>query len=65
METSIGPARYEGFDRMPIGGDWRAGGGAHTLTDTDPWSGEAVAEISEAGLSDVEEAYAAAALAQR
>src|SRR6266704_3899085 len=50
---------------MPIGGDWRAGGGAHTLTDTDPWSGEAVAEISEAGLSDVEEAYAAAALAQR
>jgi hypothetical protein len=39
------PARYEDFDLMPPAGDWRAGRSGDTRADTDPWSGESLAEF--------------------
>jgi aldehyde dehydrogenase (NAD+) len=56
--------KYEGFDRMPIGRQWRAGQSGKTLTDRDPWTGKVVAEVPQADLRDVDEAYRAAQLAQ-
>ena len=55
---------YDGLDVMPIGGQWRAGHSETTLTDRDPWSGETIAELRGADVSDVDDAYTAAAAAQ-
>ncbi|OLE29203.1 MAG: aldehyde dehydrogenase [Catenulispora sp. 13_1_20CM_3_70_7] len=65
MEPITEPAPYEAFERLPIGGRLRVGGSGHVLTDLDPWSGANVAEIPEAGMTDVADAYAAAGQAQR
>ena len=62
MSTS--PAAYAGFDRMPIGDDWRPGRAGRELTDTDPWNGEVLTGIPLANAADVEAAYAAAEAAQ-
>ncbi|SOC50548.1 4-hydroxybenzaldehyde dehydrogenase [Blastococcus aggregatus] len=59
------PARYDGFDRMPIAGTWRAGRAGKTATDTDPYTGETLTEIPLANAEDVDEAYARAKEAQR
>jgi aldehyde dehydrogenase (NAD+) len=62
--TMTAPAVYTGFDRMPIGGQWRAGKAGGELCDTDPWSGEELTRIPLANKADVADAYAAAARAQ-
>ncbi len=63
MTTKQAP--YDGFDRMPIGGQWRAGAAGTELDDTDPWSGELLTRIPLANAADVAVAYAAAEAAQR
>ncbi len=58
------PVAYGGFDRMPIGDNWRAGSSGRELADTDPWSGAVLTRIPLASAADVEAAYAAAEAAQ-
>jgi aldehyde dehydrogenase (NAD+) len=68
MATSgeqVAPARYDGFAAMPLGGRWRAGSSGRIAVDTDPWSGEALAEIPLADTGDLDLAFAAAREAQR
>ncbi|HXT91099.1 MAG TPA: aldehyde dehydrogenase family protein [Trebonia sp.] len=48
------PAPYDGFDRMPIGGQWRPGSAGRELTDTDPWSGDVLTRIPLASAADAE-----------
>ena len=54
---------YAGLDQLYIAGEWRGGSGK-PREDHDPWTGEVLAEIAQAGLDDLEAAYAAAARAQ-
>src|SRR5690242_9718326 len=54
---------YSGFDRLPIGGEWRQGK-MRALKDVDPYTDEVLLEIPQADRSDLDEAYAAAARAQ-
>jgi aldehyde dehydrogenase (NAD+) len=56
---------YDGFERMPIAGEWREGSGEETRADTDPWSGETLTELRQADSSDLDRAFEAAAEAQR
>lgn len=56
---------YPDFTTMPIAGQWRAGRAGKTGTDSDPWSGETLMEIPLAGPEDIDEAFGAAAAAQR
>ena len=68
MATSgewVTPARYDGFDTMPLGGRWRAGRSGRIAVDTDPWSGRALAEIPLADVGDLYRAFVAALQAQR
>jgi aldehyde dehydrogenase (NAD+) len=59
------PARYPGFDRMPIAGTWRAGGVGSTASDLNPFTGETLVEIPQADAADVDSAYRGARDAQR
>ncbi|ONK12398.1 aldehyde dehydrogenase family protein [Streptomyces sp. MP131-18] len=59
------PAPYTGFDRMPIAGAWRAGRADSAQVDVDPYTGDTLTEIPLADASDVDDAYRAAAEAQR
>ena len=34
------PARYDGFDKMPLNGKWRAGKSGRVAEDRDPYSNE-------------------------
>jgi aldehyde dehydrogenase (NAD+) len=64
MATQSAPARhYSGFDKQFIGGRWRAGRRSAPLKDTNPYSGETLAEIPMADAADVDEAYQSAAKA--
>ena len=65
MSDSNKPAPYQGFDLQPIAGTWRAGRSARRLADTNPYTGEVLAELALANTADVDDAYAAAARAQR
>ncbi|WP_026455015.1 aldehyde dehydrogenase family protein [Saccharomonospora iraqiensis] len=58
------PRAYTGFDRMPIGGEWRAGGSESVAADTNPYTGEVLTEIPLASTGDVDRAYRAARGAQ-
>lgn len=58
------PARYEGFDRMPLGGSWQAGTSDSTLRVVDPYRGDVLVEIPLADPSDVDRAYRSAQAAQ-
>jgi aldehyde dehydrogenase (NAD+) len=58
------PAPYDGFDKMLIGGVWRAGRLDSTLVDRDPYTAETLVEIPLADARDVDDAYRAAAHAQ-
>ncbi len=58
------PTRYVGFEGVFIGGRWRGGKHGTTEVDTDPYSGEVLAEISQGNFSDLDEAYKSAATAQ-
>jgi aldehyde dehydrogenase (NAD+) len=54
------PARYDRFDQMPIAGQWRAGSSQKSRTDVDPYTGETLVEIRQAGPEDVDAAFDAA-----
>jgi aldehyde dehydrogenase (NAD+) len=58
------PTAYDGFDAMPIAGEWRAGGSGETGQNRNPYSGERLSEIALADRADVDAAFAAAAEAQ-
>jgi aldehyde dehydrogenase (NAD+) len=57
------PQPYSGFDRLPIGGEWRKGK-MRPLKDIDPYTDEVLLEIPQADRGDLDDAYAAAARAQ-
>ena len=63
--ASSAPARYDGFDRMPIAGTWRPGSSGKVATDTDPYTGDTLTEIQLADADDLDAAYSAARDAQR
>ena len=63
-EEPAAPTRYSGFTGQYIAGAWRPGKQGSIETDTDPFSGETLAEIVMANQSDLDEAYQAAAKAQ-
>ena len=58
------PARYDGFDRMPLNGKWRAGKSGRVAEDRDPYSNELLVSIALANEQDLDEAFAAATAAQ-
>lgn len=62
--ASIGPKTYSGFDGQYINGSWRPGRQGGKMKDTDPYSGETLAEIAMANKADLDEAYQSAAKAQ-
>lgn len=55
---------YEGFDVMPLAGEWRTGSGEGTAIDVNPWSGDTLTKLRQASTEDLDEAYEAARLAQ-
>lgn len=61
MSTTQAPA----FDTMPIAGEWRRGRADSVTTDRDPYTGETIVEITNATTDDVDDAFGAAADAQR
>lgn len=58
------PARYDGFDKMPLNGKWRAGRSGRVAEDRDPYSNELLVSIALANEQDLDEAFAAATAAQ-
>jgi aldehyde dehydrogenase (NAD+) len=59
------PARYTGFDRLLIGGEWRLGKSERVNQNHNPYTGETLIEIPQADRNDLDAAYRAAAKAQR
>ena len=57
-------SRYDGFDRMPIAGEWIAGSSGSLLTDTNPYDDDLLVEMPRANVADVDAAYRGAKLAQ-
>jgi aldehyde dehydrogenase (NAD+) len=55
---------YDGFDRMPLNGQWRGGQSGRVSEDRDPYSDEILVRIPLANEQDLNEAYLAAAAAQ-
>jgi len=55
---------YPDFDSLPIGGVWRKGRSDKVNRDLNPYSGDVVAEISQANQDDLNDAYIGAANAQ-
>ncbi len=53
------------LNQQYIGGKWRDGASGKVLTDRNPFNGNAIAEIKLANLADLDEAYKAAAAAQK
>ncbi|HEX4218556.1 MAG TPA: aldehyde dehydrogenase family protein, partial [Acidimicrobiales bacterium] len=51
------PPAYDGFDLMPIAGEWRRGRAGKELPDHDPYRGDVLVTVSQADPSDVDEAY--------
>src|SRR6266404_9259517 len=62
--AAYAPTRYTELDQQYIGGIWRCGKEGSRLIDTDPFTGEALAEIVQASGTDLDEAYESAAKAQ-
>jgi len=58
------PDRYTQLDRQYINGIWRDGKEGSKLIDSDPFTGETLAEIVQANKNDLDEAYQSAAKAQ-
>lgn len=61
---SVHPTPYSTFDRMPLGGQWRAGRSGKISEDRDPYTDEVLVRIPLANEQDLEEAYRAAATVQ-
>jgi aldehyde dehydrogenase (NAD+) len=68
LETPSAPSsiqsHYSDFSNQYIAGSWRAGRTGRILKDSDPYSGEVVAEIALASADDLEDVYQAAKKAQ-
>ncbi len=62
--TSNSSRPYSGFNGQYISGSWRSGKQGETREDTDPYSGEVLAEIVLGNESDLDEAYRSAAKVQ-
>src|SRR5438105_6599481 len=62
--THAAPPPYQGIGTMPLAGEWRPGSSGKIAADTDPWSGDTLAEIPLAGTEDLDDAMEAARLAQ-
>jgi aldehyde dehydrogenase (NAD+) len=62
--AAYAPTRYTELDQQYIGGIWRCGKEGSKLIDTDPFTGETLAEIVQANGTDLDEAYESAAKAQ-
>ena len=58
------PTPYEGFDTMPINGEWRPGRSGQTAVDVNPYTKDDIVTIPLADESDVDDAYRAAAESQ-
>ncbi len=58
------PTPYEGFDTMPINGEWRPGRSGQTAVDVNPYTKDDIVTIPLADERDVDEAYRAAAESQ-
>lgn len=56
---------YHGFELMPIAGRWREGQAARSMDDVDPFRGDTILSIPLANAADLDEAYRAAANAQK
>ncbi|WP_042414920.1 aldehyde dehydrogenase family protein [Streptacidiphilus anmyonensis] len=65
MTINQRPTPYHRFTRMPIAGVWREGSSRRRLSDTNPYSGEVLTEITPANAADVDQAYSEARRAQR
>ncbi|MDB5351459.1 MAG: Aldehyde dehydrogenase [Planctomycetota bacterium] len=59
------PAHYDEFDKILVDGTWRHGRSGRTGDDLDPFTNDVLARIPLANEEDVDEAYRAAAAAQR
>ena len=59
------PTPYEGFDTMPINGDWRPGRSGQTAVDRNPYTKDDIVTIPLADERDVDDGYRAAAASQR
>jgi len=55
---------YSGFERLFVAGTWRNGRDERRNRDVNPWTGEVLAEISQATRADLDDAYASAKDAQ-
>ena len=55
---------YGGFDRLPIGGEWRIGR-MRALRDHNPFTGDLILEIPQADRHDLDQAYEAATRAHQ
>lgn len=62
--TTTGTAPYRGFDGQYIAGSWRSGRAGAANIDTNPYSGETLAEVAMADVADLDDAYRAAERAQ-
>ncbi|HET7205046.1 MAG TPA: aldehyde dehydrogenase family protein [Terriglobales bacterium] len=57
--------QFAALNKQYIGGVWRDGSTKKTLTDYNPYNGKTIAEFKLANLDDLDEAYRAAAAAQK
>lgn len=48
---------YDGFELMPIAGQWREGGSEERIEDVDPYRGDTVLSLRGASVDDLDEAY--------
>ena len=55
----------DNFSGQYIAGQWRPGNSGKTLVDTNPYTGQTLAEIAQASAQDLDAAYQAAAQAQK
>jgi aldehyde dehydrogenase (NAD+) len=60
--TDLSP--YDGFDRMPLSGQWRGGRSGRVSEDRDPYTDDILVRIALANEQDLDEAYRGAAAAQ-
>ncbi len=64
LPTTLAPAPYRDFSGQYIAGRWTAGTGGSTSADRNPFNDDILAEISLAGLQDLNAAFDAARTAQ-
>ena len=57
--------QFAALNKQYIGGVWRDGSSQKTLTDSNPYNGQKIADFKLASLSDLDEAYRSAAAAQK